>query len=150
MGYKAVLFDMDGTLLDTLKDIGLAANRTLEQYGFPRYELADYRFFVGRGAEYLVRRCLPKESITDDLVSEFLAAFLADYNENWARHTKRYPGIPELLDVLTEKRFKMCIPKTITFSLCWAHKTRVYLKIRLWMLLKNSQKNHGKFLIQQE
>ena len=59
MHYKAILFDLDGTLLDTLEDLGNAANRVLDKYGFPTHTMDNYRLFVGDGVVTLMNRALP-------------------------------------------------------------------------------------------
>jgi phosphoglycolate phosphatase len=119
-GFKAVLFDMDGTLLDTVTDIGLAANRVLSAGGFPEHPLDDYRLFVGRGAEHLVREALPVDRRDPTTVDRYLAAFLADYSDNWQQHTQLYPGINELLNLLTKFSLRLAIlsnkPHDITLA----------------------------------
>lgn len=109
MTAKAIIFDMDGTLLDTLEDIGLAANRTLRLYNLPEHDLDAYRYFVGRGAEYLVRKCLPQDKLTDSFVAEFLDTFLKDYDSSFDENTRPYDGIPEMLDAVSERNLKISI-----------------------------------------
>jgi phosphoglycolate phosphatase len=109
MPYKAVLFDLDGTLLDTLEDIGNAVNRVLEGKGFPTHELDAYRNFVGNGSAMLISRALPIERRTDDVIHTCLTAYLDDYGRNWNVKTKPYEGIPEMLDALNDRGLKMAI-----------------------------------------
>jgi len=109
MPHKAVLFDLDGTLLDTLSDIGAAVNRVLAGKGFPAHELDVYRYFVGDGSAMLINRALPKEKRTDDVIRTCLAAYLEDYGRNWNVMTKPYEGIPEMLDALSDCGLKMAI-----------------------------------------
>ena len=61
MTYKAVLFDLDGTLLDTIKDIADSVNKALDHLGFPQHEVEAYKYFVGDGREALAIRALPKD-----------------------------------------------------------------------------------------
>ncbi|MCK5485326.1 MAG: HAD hydrolase-like protein, partial [Desulfobacterales bacterium] len=103
MPYKAILFDLDGTLLNTLKDIGAAVNRVLAGKGFPTHELNAYRYFVGDGAAMLIRRALPEENRNDDVIRACLTEFLEDYGRNWNVKTKPYEGIPEMLDALNDR-----------------------------------------------
>jgi len=109
MRFKAVLFDLDGTLLDTLKDIGNAANRVLAGKGFLTHELDTYRYFVGDGAAMLIKRALPEENRNDDVIRACLTEFLEDYGRNWNVKTKPYEGIPEMLDALNDRGLKMAI-----------------------------------------
>lgn len=109
MAIRAVLFDLDGTLLDTLDDIGGAMNLVLADHGLPQYPLSRYRWFVGDGAEVLVRRALPAGQATEALVRQCLADFRTAYAQCWNVRTKPYPGIPELLDALTERGMGMAV-----------------------------------------
>lgn len=109
MEYKAIIFDMDGTLLNTLEDLADAMNRTLEERGFPSHPVKAYRYFVGNGAAKLVSRALPPEKRHEDLVADCMKAFLKEYDRNWHRKTRPYDGVAELLDALTLKRIPMAI-----------------------------------------
>ena len=109
MTYKAVLFDLDGTLLDTIEDIGDAVNRVLEQNGFPAHNLDTYSRFVGDGAANLISRALPEDKRIDTIIRPCLDAFLEDYGKNWNVKTRPYEGIPELLDTLTSRGLKMAV-----------------------------------------
>jgi len=109
MGFKGIVFDLDGTLLDTLQDIGDAANRTLKARGFPMHAPDAYRFFVGDGFLKLITRALPETERKTETIDRCLALFRADYATNWNRKTRPYPGIPDLLDALSRKAFKMAV-----------------------------------------
>lgn len=100
MTYRAVVFDLDGTLLNTLDDLADAANRMLVRWGYPEHEVDAYRFFVGSGARELVRRILPKRERTDERIVPCLAYFLDDYSRNCNVKTGIYAGIADLLDAL--------------------------------------------------
>ena len=109
MQFRAVLFDLDGTLLNTLKDIGNAVNRVLAGKGFPVHELDAYRYFVGDGTAMLINRALPEEERNDDVIRACLSEYLEDYGRNWNVRTKPYEGIPEMLDALNDRGLKMAI-----------------------------------------
>lgn len=107
--YRAVLFDMDGTLLDTLMDLATSGNRMLESRNFPTHPLEAYRYFVGAGARNLVTRVLPKANRDDATISSCLETFLEIYDRNWNEQTDLYPGIDEMLDSLVEKGYRLAI-----------------------------------------
>jgi phosphoglycolate phosphatase len=108
-GYKALLFDLDGTLLDTLEDLGNAVNRVLAKRGFPTHNLDAYRYFVGDGETMLFIRSLPEENRNDDTLRACLEAFRADYGRSWNVKTRAYDGVPEMLDALTAHGLKMAV-----------------------------------------
>ena len=109
MKYKAVVFDMDGTLLDTLADLGDAMNRVLEQHGLETHPVDAYRRFVGSGASQLVARALPEHAQGEDLKRECLLAFLREYEAGWRIKTCLYDGVPELLDALASRKIPMAV-----------------------------------------
>jgi len=109
MGRNAVIFDMDGTLLDTLEDIADSMNLVLSRMGFPDHDLEAYKIFVGDGVETLARRVLPKKSLSDELVTICVEAMREEYGRRWHNKTRPYPGISELLDALQERGIPMTI-----------------------------------------
>ena len=109
MSYSAILFDLDGTLLDTLEDLADAANRMLSARGLPVHGLDSYRFFIGDGAATLIRRALPEDKRNADMIRVCLDEFLRDYGQSWNLKTKPYRGIPELLDSLVARHISMAV-----------------------------------------
>jgi len=95
---RGVIFDLDGTLADSLGDIAAAMNRTLVAHGFPEHPVTAYRTFVGEGVRKLVERALPPG--TEGVRDAFLAAYQADYADHLLDATRLFPGIPEVLDAL--------------------------------------------------
>jgi phosphoglycolate phosphatase len=97
MAHEAVLFDLDGTLLDTLADIGGAVNAALASLGLPQHPLAAYRYFVGEGIEVLAKRVLPpgRKSAAD--VAACLAGINREYGAGLLVRTKPFEGVKELL-----------------------------------------------------
>lgn len=103
MPIKAILFDLDGTLLDTLHDLADAANRVLAAAGLPIHERSAYRRFVGDGSRMLMTRALPHEYRTPARIEELLTRFKADYGRHWKTATRPYPGINDLLRELVRR-----------------------------------------------
>lgn len=109
MKYKAVLFDLDGTLLDTIEDLANSVNSVLSRYGYPAHSLNEYRFFVGNGLRNLVLKALPTNERSEANIDRCLDELREEYGKRWAEKTKPYPGVPELLDSLTANGIKMAI-----------------------------------------
>ena len=105
---KAVLFDLDGTLADTLPDLAAATNAALRENGFPECPLGDYPHMVGNGARLLVQRAL-HEAATDDTVEQVLASFLRIYDELCLREVRLYPGIDETVRRLHEAGYHVLV-----------------------------------------
>jgi len=97
MPIRAVLFDLDGTLLDTLVDVGTAANAALQECGFAVYPLPAYRMLLGGGARRLFHDALPSSDRTEANIDRAIAAFKRHYDRNWNETTLPYAGIPELV-----------------------------------------------------
>ena len=108
MTYKTYLFDMDGTLLDTLDDLTAAVNHTLAQYGYPRRTREQVRQGLGNGAVKLMASALPQGEDTPDF-----ATIMRDYKAWYQAHTcvltRPYPGVPELLERLTRQGCRVAI-----------------------------------------
>ncbi len=109
MNTQAILFDLDGTLLDTTEDIAGATNRSLQCYGYPAKELDFFPLAVGDGARMLIHRCLDGHEHSQQVEGDILAAFLEDYSKNLMVATHPYPGIPELLAALSERGLPMAV-----------------------------------------
>jgi len=104
MIYRAVLFDLDGTLLDTLEDLARSTNRTLARHGLPEHPLDAYRYFVGDGLRTLIERVLPPSRRGDEELAKLLmATFQEEYGHSWHERSAPYPGVAELLDGLTAR-----------------------------------------------
>ncbi|NLB06326.1 MAG: HAD family hydrolase [Desulfobulbaceae bacterium] len=109
MRYKAILFDLDGTLLDTLEDLATAANRALGTLGLPAHPTDAYRVFVGDGLRTLAERILPGEQRSAAQVDALVVAFEREYSRTWNERTAPYAGVPEMLDRLTGDGYRMSV-----------------------------------------
>ncbi len=110
MSIRAILWDLDGTLLDTLQDLARCMNRVLQRWRFPAHEVDAYRRFVGDGMENLVRRALPAEVSADPAVLRpCTAAMREEYAARWHEATHPYEGIPELLESLRGRGIQMAV-----------------------------------------
>lgn len=108
MKYKAVIFDLDGTLLYTLGDIALAVNKVLSELDMPTHPEKSYMEFVGHGLkETLKRACI--DDCPEDILEKGYVRVMEEYSNNPVISTKPYEGIPQLLDSLVAKGIKIAI-----------------------------------------
>ena len=109
MPFTCVLFDLDGTLLDTLDDLAGSCNRTLASFGFPIHAPESYRYLVGDGINMLFARALPEDQRNDAMIERCIDAYRADYSANWNVATRIYPEMADLLDVLAARQIKLAV-----------------------------------------
>jgi phosphoglycolate phosphatase len=109
MQFSAILFDLDGTLLDTIGDIADSMNAVLQRLGLPGHDREVYKQFVGDGMDMLVRRALPEDRRVQEIVNRCLLSMRAEYSSRWRKNTRPYEGIPELLDALRDLQIRMAI-----------------------------------------
>ena len=103
MQYKAVIFDLDGTLINSLDDLADSANAMLESYGYPTFPVERYRYFVGNGSRKLIERVLPEAKRTPEFIDEALAKYKGIYEKNILTKTRPYAGILEMLATLRQQ-----------------------------------------------
>lgn len=106
---KLIIFDLDGTLLDTIADLAAATNFALRHYGFPEHEEKEYNFFVGNGINKLFERALPEEKRTEENILKVRSQFIPYYDAHNSDLSKPYPGIVDLLKELQERGAKLAI-----------------------------------------
>lgn len=106
---QLVIFDLDGTLLNTIADLGAAANHALVQCGFPTHPISAYPRFVGSGIARLLERVLPESARTPERAVTMRRYFTEYYNTHMADQTVPYAGIPELLADLTARGIKVAV-----------------------------------------
>ena len=106
---KLIIFDLDGTLLNTIADLAMATNHALQQLGYPTHDTDTYRFFVGNGINKLLERSLPEAEKNEANVMRLRSHFLPFYDKHNADLSTPYPGIPELLQTLQLKGMKIAV-----------------------------------------
>jgi len=105
---KLIIFDLDGTLLNTLDDLADCTNYVLQQNGYSTHPTDAYKYFVGNGVEMLLRRALPKE-ITENRFSEILLQFLNYYELHKVDKTAPYEGVVETLEMMQSKEILLAV-----------------------------------------
>lgn len=106
---KLVIFDLDGTLLNTIADLAQSTNYALRKTGFPEHEEEEYNYFVGNGINKLFERALPEGEKGEENIARVRHHFLIHYGEHNMDHSRPYPGIPELLTKLNEQGMKLAV-----------------------------------------
>lgn len=124
MDIRGVIFDLDGTLLNTLEDLADAANATLTHFGFPGHSLDAYRYFVGEGLATLITRIVPEKNRSQQEIAACMAHFMQVYSRNWDLKSRPYPGITEMLAQLRQTGLQLAVlsnkPHAFT-QLCVQH-----------------------------
>lgn len=107
--YKAVIFDLDGTLVNSLSDLAVACNCALGQHGFNIYPLEDYKYLIGDGMVKLIERAIPDDSLTPEIFKSVFNAFITYYRGHCIVHTNTYDGIIEAVNTLKEMGLKLAV-----------------------------------------
>ena len=106
---KLIVFDLDGTLINSLEDLADSANHVLIQHGFPTHPVDAYRYFVGDGVRKLIERILPENVRNDSQIEQCRQEFVAYYRIHMEDKTSVYPGMTELLKALKDKGLKIAV-----------------------------------------
>ena len=106
---KLVIFDLDGTLLNTIADLAAATNQALHYYGYPTHSTDDYRFFVGNGINKLFERALPENERSEENILKIRSQFVPYYDKHNADFSRPYPGIAALLLALQNDGRKIAV-----------------------------------------
>ena len=108
--YKACIFDLDGTLVNTIADIAFAANYALEELGYPPCEEDSYRYKVGNGMRLICQRALPEEvRENEEVLQEMIRRYDTYYKAHCCDRSRAYPGIPELIRDLHQAGVKLAV-----------------------------------------
>ncbi len=117
MIYQAVLFDLDGTLLNTLEDIAGVVDEVLQNHDFPTHQLSDYRSFISNGIVMLITRSLPENYRDEDTIKKCVEAFQKAYSRRWNQKTMPYRGTIETLEKLVARGLKLAVLSNKTHNL---------------------------------
>ncbi|MCK9295386.1 MAG: HAD family hydrolase [Desulfobulbaceae bacterium] len=109
MTVKAIIFDLDGTLLNTLEDLADSMNRVLVRMGFPTHPAAAYKYFVGDGIEILASRVLPDAQQNKQTIQRCVEEMKREYGAHWRDKTCPYNGVNDMLHALTERNLRLNI-----------------------------------------
>lgn len=124
MKYDLIIFDLDGTILDTLNDLADACNAALAAHGFPPRTLEEVRLFIGSGISNLIQRALPEEAV-EAMHAEVLRSFKKIYFSNLNVKTVPYPGVPDMLKKLKSSGMHIAVNSNkidpAVQELCRAH-----------------------------
>ncbi len=123
MSYKGAIFDLDGTLVNTLEDIADAANATLIKHCFDPHPIDSYRYFVGDGLKILIERIIPHSDRTMENIVKLMKSFKEFYNVGWDRKSQPYDGIKSMVRTLNNRGVKLAV-----FSNKPHHFTRLNIK----------------------
>ena len=125
--YKHVIFDLDGTILNTLDDLAAATNWVCARHGWPAHQVEEYKQFVGNGAHKLLERVVPAGvPITDELRRMTLAEFTERYNAHKEDRPTAYPGVPELVGRLREAGLTLAVLSNKPHEAAWPVVERYY------------------------
>lgn len=109
MKFKGIIFDLDGTLVNSLEDIADSMNTVLQNLNYPTHSYEDYQYFIGSGLRNLVSKAMPETHQEDKQIDSSYHLMVDVYKENCTRKTKSYDGIFELLDHLISRNMKISV-----------------------------------------
>ena len=121
---KACIFDLDGTLINSLEDLAEGINRMLDDHGYPRQPIEAFPLYIGDGVRSLVLKALPESVLESEDIEARVADYQRHYQDTWKDKTSPYPGITDLLKTLHAEGFKLAVlsnkPHAFT-QLCCDH-----------------------------
>jgi phosphoglycolate phosphatase len=109
MKFQAAIFDLDGTLLNTLADIADSMNAVLARRGFPVHKTSAYKYLTGDGVRALTEKSLPEAARDEAMIAACIRELRDEYAARWGKKTRPYPGVPELLSALSRRGVRLNI-----------------------------------------
>jgi len=106
---KAIIFDLDGTLIDSVVDIAGAMNAALKELGYPEHPVEAYKTFIGDGHMELARKVLPEDKRTPEIIEALAKKFWDHYDIEWYLHTNIFPGVLYLIQLAVARKMKLAI-----------------------------------------
>jgi len=106
---KAIIFDLDGTLIDSIVDIAGAMNAALKELGYPEHPVEAYKSFIGDGQMELARKVLPEDKRTTENIETLAKKFWDNYDIQWYLHTNIFPGVLYLIQLAVARKIKLAI-----------------------------------------
>ncbi|HQO46820.1 MAG TPA: HAD family hydrolase [Candidatus Cloacimonas sp.] len=106
---KAIIFDLDGTLIDSIVDIAGAMNAALKELGYPEHPVEEYKSFIGDGQTELVKRALPEDKRTPEIIEQVAKKYWDNYDIQWYLHTNIFPGVLYLIQLAVARKMKLAI-----------------------------------------
>lgn len=106
---KAVIFDLDGTLVNSLEDLAISTNYALNLFGFPTHETDKYKYFIGDGMQKLIERVLPEDNRDSETKTKVFDAFINYYSKHYLDKTVAYDGIHNVLETLKQDGIKIAV-----------------------------------------
>ncbi|MFQ6677133.1 MAG: HAD family hydrolase [Fidelibacterota bacterium] len=140
---SAIIFDLDGTLLDTLEDIAQSMNRVLKRHGYAAHPVEDYRVFVGEGLKPLAEKAIQQSAHSEESADELYEELFKEYELSMEHHTTCYEGIHEMLDDLFSKQIPMAILSNKQDHLT-QKLAKTYLSKWPFRIISGSHKNYPK------
>ena len=107
--YKAVIFDLDGTLVNSIEDLATATNYSLEKHGFNTHTVEEYKYLVGNGMVNLIERAIADDTVSKETFNSVFDCFLNYYRSHYLVYTKAYDGSIEALKILKEMGIKLAV-----------------------------------------
>ena len=131
MNFTAVLFDLDGTLLDSLEGIALAMNAVLAEQGWPTHSTSAYAIMVGNGIEEMVERASNPHQSDGETFNKLVVDYRRHYSQCWPQHSPPYAGIGELLAFLVKKNIALAVLSNKRDDFCKSMVAHFFPKIKL-------------------